>query len=245
MLSSFDILLSLGFFLAALLYSSVGHAGASAYLALMAFANFPALMMRPTALVLNIVVASLGSYRFIKAKLFDFKLFLPFMLGSLPFAYLGGKLTLAPEIYRPLVGLILIYSALRMLFPKSIPASLSVKQPPLILSLLCGAVIGFLSGLTGTGGGIFLSPLILFLGWSPAPIVSGIAISFILGTSVAGLLGNVSQLSALPPALPAYIVAVIAGAFIGTHFGIGAKRDLLLKILSVVLMIAGGKLIWT
>lgn len=244
-MTTLDFILSLAFAIAAFLYSSVGHAGASAYLAIMSFASVSALVMRPTALVLNIVVASLGSYRFIKAGLFDLKLFLPFMLGSLPFAYLGGKTMLDASLYRPLVGVILLISAARLLFPKAIPTPEAVKNPSLFLSLVCGAGIGFLSGLTGTGGGIFLSPLLLFLGWAPAHIVSGIAVTFILGTSLSGLLGNLTALQSLPPALPLYIFAVIFGAALGSLLGLKVKREYLLKLLAIVLMIAGLKLVFT
>jgi uncharacterized protein len=240
-----DLLLSLGMGIIAMLYTSVGHAGASGYLALMAFASVSPLIMRPTALVLNIIVASFSSLRFYKAGLFNAKLFFPLIIGALPFAFLGGKLYVPPEIYRPLVGIVLILSALRLLFPKSIRASDEVKHPPLLLSLLIGAMIGFIAGLTGTGGGIFLSPLLLFLRWSPANIVSGIAAMFILFTSISGLLGNITQLQSLPPALPLYAISVLIGAFIGTRAGITLPREALLKVLSLVLFIAGLKLVFT
>lgn len=227
----------------AALYSSVGHAGASAYLALMALFSVPAATMRPTALVLNIIVASFGSVRFARAGLFRWRTLWPFALGAAPFAFLGGAVRLPGEVYRPLVGVVLLLSALRLLWPKPLKAVTQWADPPIWLAVLCGAGIGLLAGLTGTGGGIFLSPLLLFLAWSPPKPASGVAAVFILANSAAGLLGNVSQTAALPTALPLYAGAVVIGGLIGTTLGIRLPSETILKLLGVVLLVASAKLI--
>ena len=152
-------------FLGAVLYTSVGHAGASSYLALMALFGLPPAVMRPTALVLNILVASLTSFRYVRAGLFRWRVLWPFLLGAAPFAVFGGSLQVPGEIYRPLVGAVLWISAARLLWPKEIRAVTDPRDPPIALAIPIGAGIGLLSGLTGTGGGIFLSPILpLFAG---------------------------------------------------------------------------------
>jgi uncharacterized protein len=243
-MDSTQILLIIGMFLGAMLYSSVGHAGASAYLALMALASVPQPVMRPTALVLNIVVASLVSVRFKMAGAFRWRTLWPFLIGAVPFAVMGGRFTLPGHFYKPLVGVILLVAAVRLLWPKDLNATAVVKDPPVLVAIVIGAVIGLLSGLTGTGGGIFLSPIILFMAWGETRLVSGVAAVFILCNSVAGLLGNLSSVGSLPPELPYYVGAVLVGAFAGSYFGaIKLPRELILKALGLVLTIAGVKLV--
>jgi len=236
-------LLAACMFLAAALYSSVGHAGASAYIALMAlFGSSPA-VMRPTALTLNVLVASLASYRYLAAGFFRWRVAWPFMLSAVPFAFLGGTIQLPGEYYRPIVGVLLLIGSVRLLWPKPLQAALAPHDPPVWLAIVIGVGIGFLSGLTGTGGGIFLSPVIVFLGWSNLRTTSGIAAVFILGNSAAGLLGNVAVVRALPPELPLYAAAVIAGAFIGTAIGTKFSLAFIQRALGLVLVVAGIKLI--
>ncbi len=227
----------------AALYSSVGHAGASAYLALMALFAVPAATMRPTALVLNIIVASFASIRFARAGLFRWRTLWPFALGAVPFAFLGGSIKLPGEFYRPLVGVVLLLSAIRLLWPRPLKAVAEWRDPPIWLAVLCGAGIGLLAGLTGTGGGIFLSPLLLFMAWSLPKPASGVAAAFILANSTAGLLGGLSQTAALPTALPLYAGSVIVGGLIGTTLGIRLPTTAILKLLGVVLLVASAKLI--
>lgn len=239
-----DALLALCMFLAAALYSSVGHAGASAYLALMSLFGVSALVMRPTALVLNILVSSLTVVRFWRAGLVRLRTVWPFLAGALPMAFLGGSIQLGSHIYRPLVGAVLLVSAVRLLWPKDLRSNTDWSDPPVLLAVPAGAAIGLLSGLTGTGGGLFLSPLILFLAWSETRAASGAAAVFILCVSAAGLAGNIASVQALPPALPLYGAAVILGAVVGTHFGISRfAPQAILKALGVVLIIAAAKLI--
>jgi uncharacterized protein len=228
----------------AALYTSVGHAGASAYIALMALFGLPAPVMRPTALVLNILVSGFTSIRFVKAGLFRWRTLWPVLIGALPFAFLGGAIQLPGQYYKPLVGVVLLVAAVRLLWKGAARASAEVRDIPVPVGIVAGAGIGFLSGLTGTGGGIFLSPLLLFFGWSEARIASGVAAVFILCNSVSGLLGNFASVKSLPAELPLYAVAVIIGAVIGTRFGIGTLASTgVQRALGLVLVIAGFKLI--
>lgn len=237
-----DLLLAACMFLGAALYTSVGHAGASAYLALMALFGLPPPVMRPTALVLNILAASLASFSYVRAGLFRWRVLWPFLVGAAPFAVFGGSLQVPGEIYRPLVGAVLWISAARLLWPKEIRAVTDPRDPPIALAIPIGAAIGLLSGLTGTGGGIFLSPILLFLGWSNPKVASGVAAVFILCNSVAGLGGNVASVQALPANLPLFAGSVLAGAVIGTTLGIRFRATVILKALGLVLIIAGFKL---
>jgi uncharacterized membrane protein YfcA len=237
------LLLAACMFLGAALYSSVGHAGASAYIAFMGLFSVPPAVMRPTALTLNLLVASFASYRYVQAGYFRWRALWPFMLGALPFAFIGGGIQLPGAYYRTIVGIVLILSGVRMLWAMHIYAKHEVSDPPISLSVLLGAGIGFLSGLTGTGGGIFLSPLIIFLAWSDLRSASGIAAVFIFGNSLAGLLGNLTIVRSLPAELPIYIVAVMLGAIVGTTFGTRFSVLYIRRALGLVLVIAGLKLI--
>jgi len=239
-----DMLLAACMFLVAALYTTVGHAGASGYLALMGLFGVAPGVMRPTALVLNIVVSSFTVWRFWRAGLFRWRVLWPFLIGAIPMGFVGGAIVLPTHIYRPVVGIILFIAAARFLWPKVFPAAPDVRDPPILPAVGCGAAIGLLSGLTGTGGGIFLSPLLLVLGWSQVRVASGVAASFIWFVSLAGLLGNISSVRALPSELPAYLGAVLAGAVIGTTLGTGRLSTTgVLKALGLVLIVAGFKLV--
>ena len=241
-----DYLLPALLFGSAALYTSVGHAGASAYLASMALVGLAPEAMRPTALVLNICVASFSAIRFWRAGLVDARLALWLLAGAAPLAFLGGAIKLPGEIYRPLVGVLLIVAAVRLLLPIELTTNREPRRPHPALAALTGAIIGLLSGLTGTGGGIFLSPILIFCGWAATRNASGIAITFILCNSVFGLLGNLASVQQLPSELPIYLAAAMAGALVGTALGV--KRlpsGMILKALGAVLVIAGLKLIFT
>ncbi len=238
-----DIALAAAMFCGAVLYTSVGHGGASAYLALMALFGIAPAVMRPTALVLNILVTSFGSWRYIGAKLFDWRTLWPFLIGAVPFAVLGGAIKLPGEFYRPLVGVVLWIAAVRLLWPGKPVAGGDTRQPPVWIAALCGAGIGLLSGLTGTGGGIFLSPLLLFMRWTDAKTASGVVALFILCNSIAGLAGNYASVQNLPPLLPLYAGSVLAGAVVGTTLGIKFETPAVIRALAVVLVIAGTKLL--
>lgn len=226
----------------AALYTSVGHAGASSYIALMALFSVPALTMRPTALVLNIIVALFTSYRFVSTGNMNWKLLLPLVLASVPAAFVGGYITLPTHMFKIMLGIILLLSAARLIF---VPVSNVEEVKPVknVTLFGVGGVIGLLSGLTGTGGGIFLSPVAMFFNWEKIKTISGVAAVFILVNSVAGLLGNIASVNALPKELPLYVVAVLVGAFVGTSFGVRVSTAMLNRLLAAVLVIAGFKLI--
>lgn len=240
---SADLLLAASLMLGAALYSSVGHGGASAYLALMSLFGVPPTVMRPTALALNLLVAGIGSARYVAAGQFRWRTLWPFLIGALPSAVLGGALRLPDQVYKPLVGAVLLISAARMLWRRPLEAAERARDVPIGMGILAGAGIGLLAGLTGTGGGIFLSPLLLVFGWSTPRQASGIAALFIVCNSAAGLLGNLSIIQSLPPQLPVYAGAVAVGGVFGTFLGARLNSATLVRILSVVLAIAGVKLI--
>ena len=240
-----DLIISFCLLLGAVLYTSVGHAGASIYIAIMALFNVANPIIKPTALVLNIVISSFTSWRFIKKGFFDFKVLMPIAVSAIPFAFLGGYINAPNHIYKTIVGIILIISAVSLIVGKN-NTDTNVKSPPLILAIIAGAAIGFLAGLTGTGGGIFLSPLVLFLGWSNVKNASGISAIFILLNSIFGLMGNFASVQNLPTQLPLYIIATILGAIIGTTLGIRFySANAVKKALALVLVIAGLKLMLT
>jgi uncharacterized protein len=231
--------------IAAALYSSVGHGGASAYLALMALFAVSPEAMRPTALVLNICVASIGAFRYIRSGQFDWHIFWPFALVAVPMAFVAGRVHLSPDIYRPLLGTVLILAALRYLFVPNLDLAKAIARPKLAIALPAGGALGGLAGLTGTGGGIFLSPLLVFMGWADAKAAVGISALFIVVNSSAGLAGRISSLQQLPSDLPYLIGAVVIGALVGTTANLRLfSRSLLLRALGLVLLIAGVPLVF-
>jgi hypothetical protein len=239
------LILAVLFLGAAILYGMVGHAGASAYLAAMALVGLAPEVMRPTALTLNILVASIVTLRFARAGFVRPASALPFLLGSVPAAFVGGALTLPPELYRPLVGAVLIFAAYRFGATAGRPAEEFAPRPPFVAAVASGAGIGLLAGLTGTGGGIFLTPLILAAGWAGMRFAAGTSVLFILANSVAGLAGNVGAVGNIPSALPLWLGAVAVGGAIGSE--LGSRRlpsPWLRRALAVVLLVAGLKLIF-
>lgn len=240
-----DGLLAMMFFVAALLYSSVGHAGASGYLAAMSLMGFAPSVMKPTALILNILVASIATLRFARAGSFSWSVCWPFALASVPMAWLGGRLTLPDAAFKPLVGLVLLWAAWRMVTPfQTRAADAPVRRPSLWVSLPIGGGLGLLSGLTGTGGGIFLSPLLILCGWAELRTAAGVSAAFILLNSIAGLLGNLPSVESLPRALPVWLMCVTGGALLGTSLGTRRFSAHGLRVaLALVLVIAAMKLI--
>lgn len=230
--------------IAAILYSSVGHAGASGYLAAMALFGLAPSVMKPTALCLNTLVATIAFVRFQRAGFFDWNLFWPFAVGSIPAAFAGGAIHLPDSLYRPIVGTVLLLAAGRLLLatPKDI---LRVPKPPdRWLMVGVGVGLGFISGLTGVGGGIFLSPLLILLNWGQIRVVSGVSALFILVNSVSGLLGHLSSVAQVPSAIVFWAPAAAVGGLIGAEFGSRRVPTLTLRrLLSVVLVIAGLKMI--
>jgi uncharacterized membrane protein YfcA len=235
-------LLHLAVGVVAFLYASVGHAGASGYIAVLTFAGLEAAVVRPTSLVLNILVAALTSYQFWRAGHFAWSRFWPFALLSVPGAFIGGYIHVPTDIFKMLVGVVLLVSAARFAIRPEDPTE--VTPPPVWLSLLVGAGLGLLSGLTGTGGGVFLTPLMLLMGWAKTKPTAAVSAPFILVNSIAGLAGFVTSGQRLPTlAWGLALVAVVAG-FAGGY--LGSRRFPVRTIrltLAVVLLIAGTKLL--
>ena len=161
---TFEITIILAIFVVALLYSSVGHAGASGYLAVMALLAISPELTRPTALILNIFVAIIASIQFYRAGFFDWKVFCSFAVTSVPFAYLGGTVTLPTQIHKQVLGFVLIVAAIRLAW--NFAGEKQLFEPKIWIAVLLGAIIGLLSGLTGVGGGIFLTPILLLTKWT-------------------------------------------------------------------------------
>jgi uncharacterized protein len=238
------VILAAAFFVAALLYSSVGQAGGSGYLAAMSFLSVPPTTMRPTALVLNIVVASIAAARFGRAGYFSWSLFWPFAIGSIPLAYVGGKVSLPAQSYRILVGLVLWVAAAPLLFSQ--PRARRIMAPPRVVALLSGAAIGLLAGLTGTGGGIFLSPLLIVAGWANIREASGVSAAFILTNSVAALAGEPTSVDVISldtlPWMGSAVLGGVIGSELGSHY---MKTATSRKLLGCLLVVAGAKLALT
>jgi len=237
-----QIFLIAAIFVVALLYSSIGHGGASGYLAIMALWGLHPEALKPTALLLNIVVAGVGSYLYLSARQFSWSIFWPFALTSIPASFLGGFFFLPPELYRPILGLVLFFSAWRLILRKDCADTRSTP-PRRLIAMPIGAVLGFASGLIGVGGGIFLSPLMILFGWARVREVSGIASLFILCNSVSGLAGHLSSLQFIPEFAPLLAVSALLGGTVGALCG---SRYLpvrtILKAMALVLIMAGGKM---
>lgn len=233
-------------FIAATLYSSVGHGGASGYLAAMAIFSMAPMEMKPVALTLNILVASIALKKYSKSGYFSWSIFWPFAVASIPFAYLGGLILLPSIYYKPIIGIVLIYTAFRFVMDATKP-NYKIKQPYMPVILMFGAGLGFFSGLVGVGGGIFLSPLLILLKWEDVKKVSGVAAAFVLVNSIAGLFGFISSNTPqLPEGLPIWAVAAIIGGYIGAEYGSKRFGNPTIKhLLSIVLLVAGIKMIAT
>jgi uncharacterized membrane protein YfcA len=238
--------LALLFALGAALYSSVGHGGASAYIAAMALFSVAPETMKPTALALNLLVAGFGTVRYWRRGLTNWKLVLAFAATATPAAFVGGGVHLPVIYYKPLVGVLLWLAAVRLVWQPTFLAERPVHAPGLPVTLPCGALLGLLAGLTGTGGGIFLSPLIILNAWEEPRHASGVVAAFIFLNSVAGLAGNAASVGHLPHELPIFLAAVAGGALVGTWLGVERlPRPWLLRMLGLVLLVAGAKLLFT
>jgi uncharacterized membrane protein YfcA len=242
--STHFVLLFLAIGLIAFLYSSVGHAGASGYIATMTLFGLAPTVVRPTALVLNILVASIGAFQFWRAGYFSWKLFWPFALLSIPAAYVGGYLQPSASVLRILIGVVLLFSAARLLFRRGDPPQTFPPSRPTAISV--GAGLGFLAGLTGTGGGIFLTPLLLFCRWAHIRQAAAVSALFIWVNSIAGLVGYFTKVHSIPSLGLILATAAIIGGMIGSHLG---SRRFAVRVISLflatVLLIAGTKLIFT
>ena len=232
-------------FVVAFLYASVGHGGGSGYLALMAIFSFPPEVMKPTALLLNLFVSAVSFIQFYRGGHFKWKLFLPFAIASVPLAYYGGLMSVDGNMYKRILGLILIIPIVRFLFFPNIPVE-AIKKSNISLSLLIGGIIGFLSGLIGIGGGIILSPVLLLLKWTDQKQTAAISAAFIFVNSLSGLIGQRTKGIHFSTDMYAYVAIAFVAGICGAYFGsLKFKQTVLKNTLAAVLMLAAYKLIFT
>jgi uncharacterized membrane protein YfcA len=239
-----DIILACSlFFIIAILYSSVGHAGSSGYLALMALLSFAPETIKPTSLVLNIIVASIASFKYIREGYFDRKIFFPFVISSIPMAFIGGYIILNPKYFKLVAGLFLVIAALLLVVREySRSKETEIKKMHIPYGLGIGGAIGLISGLIGVGGGIFLSPIIISANWASVKKASGIAAMFILCNSVAGLSGHLAGLNKIDHCIIYWIPAVVLGGLLGSHLGtVKLNTKVIIACLFLVLLTAGLK----
>jgi uncharacterized protein len=239
---------TLSFFCAALfvisvLYSCVGQAGASGYIAAMALFGFAPAAIKPTALVLNVLVSTVVSLRFYRAGHFSWPLFWPLALASVPAALLGGYITLPVRSFSCLLGALLLVGALPFVFSRKSVEN-SVSPPRLPLALLAGGGVGLLSGLTGVGGGVLITPLLLHCRWAHTKPAAAVSAVFIFVNSVAALIGHLSAARSLPSGLPLYACAAVFGGALGSQLGSShLSPPAIHRLLGTVLLIAGLKLL--
>lgn len=242
-------ILCASFFAVATLYTTVGHAGASGYLAMMALIGLAPEVMRPTALTLNILVAGVTVYRFRRARFFHWSGLWPFLLGSVPFAAVGGIQSLSRGAYYAAMGVVLLLASIYLVwraFGLRTPMQEGVVRVRRIPAVFMGCVIGFISGLVGVGGGIFLSPALLVLNWAGPKTTAGISAPFILVNSAVALIAGSLTVQTLPRELPLLGAGALAGAFLGTWLGLERLNQKgLLLTLAFVMSLAGLKLILT
>ena len=231
--------------LVAFLYASVGHGGASGYLALMAIFSVAPEVMKPTALLLNLFVSLTAFIQFYRGKHFLWKIFLPLALASVPMAFLGGLIVLDGSVYKKILGLLLLIPVVRFLFFSNTPVS-ELKKPNTGLSLLIGALIGLLSGLIGIGGGIILSPILLFLKWTDQKQTAAISALFIFVNSLAGLAGQLTKGIHFNSNMIWYVAIAFTGGLCGAYYGaLRFKQTILKNVLAMVLLLAVYKLLFT
>jgi uncharacterized membrane protein YfcA len=234
------LLISVAVFVAALLFAIAGHTGATAYLAIFALLGMAPAVIKPSVLTLNLFVGSVAVYKFARAGHFSWRLTWPFILMSMPFAFLGGLISLPSNVYRLLVAVVLVYASLRMLFDAPKKGGTPPDVPPVWLCLLLGTGIGFVGGLIGMGGGILLSPILLLTNWAGPQLTAGTVAIFVLVNSLSGLLGYWAASPALPPQLPVWGAVALVGGWIGAEIG---SRKLsattIRRMLGLILLVAG------
>jgi uncharacterized protein len=239
------VIFYLALFIIAFLYASVGHGGASGYLALMAIYGISPDVMKPTALLLNLFVSIVSFIQFYRGGHFKMNLFWPLALGSVPFAYVGGLVHLDASVYKIVLGIFLVIAVIRFLFFSKFQHT-ETKHPQLLLALVIGAVIGFLSGLIGIGGGIVLSPILLLMGWSNMKQTAAISALFIFVNSLAGLMGQLTKGINFSGNMLMYVIVAFAGGLLGAYVGSLKLRAVALKnVLAAVLLVAAYKLLFT
>ena len=239
-------MLYLGLFLISILYSSVGHGGASGYLAILSLSTFASMnssWLKQHAWCLNLIVAGIAFYHYYKAGFYNKKLTIPFIVGSIPFAIIGGALKINGDLYDYLLSITLIWAAYRLYQTKVVEDNRKITDLSLKITLPIGGGVGFLSGIIGVGGGIFLSPIILLKGWADPKTVAATSALFIWVNSAAGLFGAgiTNQLQIDFNILFPFIIVVLIGGIIGSKFGTVAKQSVVRTLLILVLIIAACK----
>ena len=244
-LMDLQILFYILLFFVAFFYASVGHGGASGYLALMAIFSFSPEVMKPTALLLNLFVSLTSFIQFYRGGHFRFKLFLPFAIASIPMAYVGGLITVQIEVYKKILGFLLLIPIIRFLFFANIRVE-EIRKSNIALSVIIGGLIGFLSGLIGIGGGIILSPVLLLLKWADMKQTAAISALFIFVNSLSGLAGQLSKGIHFSPDMFAYVIIAFVGGICGAYFGsLKFNQNILKYLLAIVLIMASYKLLFT
>lgn len=241
------LLISAAVLFMAMLYSTVGHGGGSGYLAIFALTGIVPEQMRPTALLLNVIVASIATWKFRKTNTCSRNIFIPLVFASVPAAFIGGYVEISSTVYKPAVGLILLYAAARLFIP--IKSNEFSKCPAVWVIMITGVLVGFSSGIIGVGGGIFLSPIVLLLGWATAKQTAAMSAPFILVNSIAGLLGIMADQGSLPVDSLFVVplgIAVVIGGMLGASFGSSRLGHQGLRtVLGVVLLFASIKMFLT
>jgi len=242
MIESEAILLLVSLLVVAILYSSVGHGGASGYLAVMALFSVPVATTRPSALVLNVIVSSIASISFWRAGHFNRRILIPIVIASVPMAFIGGLIDLPKEWYQRILGIGLFFAAFRLAWNFS-PVE-DIENPKPTVLILLGATIGLVSGLIGIGGGVFLTPVLLLMSWTNTKTAAAVSAVFILFNSIAGLAGMFSREIALPDQAMTWIGVAVIGGIVGSQLGSRYLDSISLRrILAGVLVIAAFKLI--
>ena len=232
-------------FIVAFFYASVGHGGASGYLALMAIFSISPEVMKPTALLLNLFVSLISFIQFYRGKHFVWKIFLPLAIASFPMAFVGGLVVVDASVYKKMLGLLLLIPVARFLFFSNTPVN-EIKTSNTFLSLIIGAVIGLLSGLIGIGGGIILSPILLFLKWTDQKQTAAISALFIFVNSLSGLAGQMTKGIQFNENMVWYVAIAFTGGLLGAYFGaLRFKQTILKNVLALVLLLAVYKLLFT
>ncbi|BDQ12001.1 sulfite exporter TauE/SafE family protein [Sediminibacterium sp. TEGAF015] len=233
----------IAFLVVAFLYASVGHGGASGYLALMALLNMSPLVMKPTALILNLIVSLVSFLSFYKARHFKSAMLWPLVVTSIPAAYLGSIIPVSEPLYKKILAIVLLIAVIRMLLKP--PSADKISTPKWYWLSLAGAVIGLLSGMIGMGGGILLSPLLLMMGWANMQQTAAISAIFIFLNSASGMLGQLKKGFDLAPSMFIIIAFVLVGGWLGAYMGSSRFKTTELKfILALVLVLAVSKLLF-
>ncbi|CAN5462568.1 sulfite exporter TauE/SafE family protein [soil metagenome] len=230
-------------FIVAFLYSSVGHGGASGYLALMGFYHFAPEVMKPSALIMNIIVSLMAFTQYVRTNPLNKKLFLLLIAGSIPAAFLGARIEIDAFVYKKILAVILLFPVLRLLGVFGKPSPVKKDFDPFFVVII-GIVIGFLSGMIGIGGGIILSPIILFMGWEDMKKTATISSLFIFLNSISGLISLVTKGVTIAPSIYLWVLIAVIGGIVGSWYGSKKfENTVLKKILGVVLLIASVKLL--